>query len=131
MALVDATFVKDKFELWEDYCTIPGSSKTADDVLNDKIEDAENEFLQYLSVTEADITGNQKRLLMNIIRYNCFRVKHGDTEFDHEPQIIQDYKSTIEYLKRISKTDSAGAFQDLPSLSAKTRIFKQGDWFVS
>jgi hypothetical protein len=130
MALIDITEVQEKFEVWEDYCTINGLDKTAEEVLQDKIDDGETELLEYLTVDEDTITAIHQRHLMNIIRYNCFRVKHGDTEFENKPQIVVDYERTIEALKQMKVSDELGAAQDLPQLKAKTRIFDEGGWFT-
>lgn len=129
MALITLEDAKDKFEVWEDYCTIEGSAKTPDQILQEKIDDAEIELTEYLDVDETTVTDREIRHLVNIIRYNCFRVKHGDTDFDNKPQIVVDYENTIERLKEWQGGDALGQSQDLPTMDAKTRRFAEGGWF--
>jgi len=124
MNLITAAAAKAKFELWEDYCTIPGSVQTPEQVFANKISDAEAEMLQYLpDLTLATITENQERHLINIIRYRCFQIKHGDTQFETDPAIVYDYKQTIDWLKNLQSGDGF-------SLAAKDRVYTDGNWFT-
>jgi len=130
MPLMDSAAVKNKFELWQKYCTIPNSGKTPDQVLDDKILDADAEFLEYLTVDETTISDIEKRHYMAIVRYNCFRIKHGNQEFQQKPQIVRDYENTIKTLSDWKHQSSTGANQDLPAISAKDRRFGKNQWFT-
>ena len=128
MALITPEFVKDNFEEWDIYCTVEGSSKTPDQILQIKIDRAEDEFLEYLNVDETTITAQQKRHLLNIVKKNCFDIRHGSTEFDQKPQIIKDYEATIKALEeyRLAKRGIDGSASI--KMNAKDREFDE--WFT-
>jgi len=127
MSLITAAYVKENFEPWSSFCTVPTSSFTADEILDKKIALAEIEFSQYSDATADDITDELKRHLLNIVRKNCFDIRHGDTRFEHKPQILIDYESSIETLKiygrRVAEVDSSASIR----ITSKPRKF--GTWF--
>lgn len=121
MAVIDQDFVKSMFPEWEKFCTIKDDTLTAEERLDNCIELAENEFAQYLpDVTADDLTNIQRRHLLNLVRKQCFDLRHGDSGFENKPQIIKDYEASIEWL---SKLTAATAI----SITAKPRRF--GEWF--
>ena len=128
MALISIDYVKQNFDLWEDYCTLEEGDDAPDAVLQRKMDRAEEEFLEYLNVDDTTITAQQKRHLLNIIRKNCFEIKNGDRPFEHKPQIIRDYEESLkaleQYRKRIRGVGASGDIQ----ITAKDREFDE--WFT-
>lgn len=121
MAVIDKDFVKSMFPEWEKFCTIKDDTLTADERLDNCIELAENEFAQYLpDVTDDDLTDVQRRHLLNLVRKQCFDLRHGDSGFDNKPQIVKDYEASIEWLSRMVADTKI-------SISAKVRRFD--GWF--
>lgn len=100
MSLITSTYVKANFEPWELFCTVEGSASTAMEILELKIALAEAEFSQYISVSDpAELTDELQRHLLNLVRKQCFDIKHGDTEYKNPPQILKDYEASIAALK--------------------------------
>lgn len=121
MALVTIDYIKDNFELWEEFLLAEDAAvKSPEDMLADKLALGEAELLEYVTVDETTITESLKRHLLNIIKYLCFLVMHGDKDFERKPQIVQDYERTLEALKRHRNSDDI-------SITSKTRQF--GKWF--
>ena len=127
MALIEAQYIKDNFEPWEKFCTVSGSSFTPDEILTKKITLAEDEFLQYVSVTEATMTTILRRHLFNTVRKNVFDIRHGDTKFENRPQVLLDYDATIEWLERYRAGDAGIQDENSIRITAKTRRY--GSWF--
>lgn len=127
MPIVDAAYIQANFEPWEKYCTIEGSGDTPEEVLDKKIALAESEFSEYVTVTAETITDQLTRHLLNLVKKHCFDIKHGDTEFEHKPQIVKDYEASLDWLKkyriRTAGIDGAASI----SITAKSRRFDH--WF--
>jgi hypothetical protein len=69
----------------------------------------------------ADMTADFTRLLVIIIRYRVFSIKHGDTKFENTPRIVADYKEAVARLG--SGKVGPGHFN---ITSARDRIFDTG-----
>jgi hypothetical protein len=123
VALIDDQYIKDRFPAWEKYCTIKDSTKTPEEVLDIVKADSEVEFLDYLDVDETTITDAEKLLLLKIVRYRSFLIRHGDTEFKNTPEIVKEYEATLEFLK-------GNQSEGQPAITAKARIFTDGGWFT-
>ena len=71
-------------------------------------------------------------LLMALVRKSIFDVQHGDTEFDHRPQILRDYDRALDDLVLVRSgaldPDETTVREDATSaLESKPRRF--GTWF--
>lgn len=130
MALMPDTDIKDRFELWDKFCTVAGSAKTPAEIFTLKVESAEQEFGEYLTVDETTITDPMKRHFLAIVRYHCYRIKHGDDMPKKDPVIVQDYKDALKWLAGEKKTSQYGAAQGLTTITAKDRLFGKGTWFT-
>ncbi len=106
MALVLITLpnVKLGVPLYSNYLTAAATamSISVDALLTQEAEFAEAEFMALLPEVEdtADMTAALTCHLVNIIRYRVFNIKHGDTKFERDPLIVQEYKRTIEKLEK-------------------------------
>jgi len=133
MALIDIQYVKDNFEEWEEYCTVPNSAIDPEKTLSRKIALAEAELLEYVTVDQQTISDSLKKHLLNLIRYQCFLIKHGDTQFEYPPAIVKDYNKSISILEKYRKgeikfpPDPPNADKDDVRFSAKDRQFDE--WF--
>ena len=96
--LITVSAVQARFPLWENYLSglaaeLDGTD--AEDLLLIAIEDAEWEFGRYVDVDSiTDMTDAMTADLMHLIRYEVFMQKHGDTEFDKPPAIVERYINT-------------------------------------
>lgn len=127
MSLITPEYVQENFEAWQNFCTVEGSAFTPEEILENKIALAEAEFSEYLTVTAETITDPQLRHLLNLVKKHLFDIKHGDTEFEHPPQIVKDYEASIAWLQKY-RTRIAGIDGDASiSLTAKRKRF--GQWF--
>jgi hypothetical protein len=128
MALIDITYVQDNFYDWQIYCTLEG--QVAADVLQVEINRSIEEFNEYLDRTDDTISDEEKRHILNIAKYNCFKIKHGDTEFKTKPVIVTDYERTIKKLEkyRLGKSGKSGA-GDI-QMTGLERRFEDGQWFT-
>lgn len=123
MAIIDTDYVTTNFAEWEKFCTLKDDVLTKEDRLENAIALAEDEFAQYLpDVTDETLTNVLRRHLLNLVRKQCFDLRHGDSGFENKPQILKDYEATIAYLASLSGGDD-GAI----SITAKPRRF--GEWF--
>jgi hypothetical protein len=127
MALITAQFVKDNFEAWQKFAAVEGSAHTPDEILQIKIDRAEEEFGEYLTVTNMTITAAQKRHLLNLCKKHLFDIKHGDTKFELPPQIVLDYNASIEWLRKYRVRAAGIDGEKSISITAKTRRFDS--WF--
>lgn len=134
MALIDIATVKDQFPRWESFVRLSSAEDgaTVDARLQREIDNGETELLEYVDVDETTITDQLTLHLLCIIKKRCFDVKHGDTAYDRDPQIVRDYKDCIAKLERYK----TGEF-DIPDpddtetdvrMTAKPRRFG-GHWF--
>jgi len=113
MSLITADYVKENFEIWETLATRKPTELTSDEILANKIDLAEAEFSQYSSATVDDITSELHRHLFNLVKKHLFDIAHGDTVFEHRPQILLDYDNSIEALKlygrRVAEVESSAS----------------------
>lgn len=121
--LITKSFVKDNLPNWETYCTRADGLKTAEEMLQIAIDRSEDEFLSYITVTETTIIDLQKAMLLKLVKYRCWNFLHGDTEFKNTPQIVKDYETIIERLKK-------GVVGKGVTMTAKDRMFDKGKWFT-
>lgn len=128
MSLITTTYIKQNFPEWEKFCDVPGSDLSPGEFLNNMLISAEGEFGQYITTTETDITDNEKRILLNIVRKNCFDLRHGDTAFEHKPQIVKDYETTIELLDKFRLDGFSQAKASDIKMTAKDKKFDV--WFT-
>ena len=125
MPLIPLDQVKSRF---------PGYYNFLDDADGDlpaRVEAAEEELARYVHTT-APLSRRLTSILMALVRKAVFDVQHGDTEFDHRPQILRDYDTAIEDLKLIRlgllPIDETTEREDAASaLESKPRRF--GVWF--
>jgi len=129
MALLTSTWVQENFENWEDFCTID-SGETPATVLARKTQRAEDEFSAYLSRSASDITPAERLLLLALIKKHCFDLQHGDTEYEHPPQILRDYDSAIKTLAALRDGIGGPNREARIQMSAKTKVFGENDWFT-
>src|SRR3972149_7917020 len=129
MPLTPLAYVQQEFEPWQTYCTIEGSSETAAEVLQRKIDLAEIEFLEYVDVDEDSITDQLTRHLLMLVKKQCFDIKHGSTEWDQDskPQIIRDYERSLKWLEQYRQRTAAQAITGDITFTTKTRRY--GSWF--
>ncbi|XWN36082.1 MAG: hypothetical protein ROO71_08960 [Balneola sp.] len=136
MALIENAFVKQNFPQWEHYAEEDTVAVDTDAALTNQVSLAEDELAEYVTVTEETITDPIKRHLLHITKYNLFMLKHGDTEFERDPQIVVDYKHTIKMLtdlrdgKRPASPSAPEEAVGSINMSSKTRRFGGGDWFT-
>jgi len=99
MPILSKSTVKDRFAEWERFCDAH-PDLTADQALGRASADADAELREYIpDLDSSTITEPLELRLMQLIRYRCFLFRHGDTEFDQPPAIVQDYHSALERLK--------------------------------
>jgi hypothetical protein len=127
MALINLDYIKKNFEQWEPYCTIEGGDLSPSEILQLKLDRAEEEFLEYLDVTQETITPGQLRFLLIIVKKNCFDIKHGDTEFEFKPQIIKDYEEAVKFLDK--KRVRQGAIDKAESIKINAKEREFDEWF--
>lgn len=130
MELITSTYVKTHFPLWSRYC-IAANNQTADEILQGEIDMAQNDLLDYVAVDETTITDQFRLHLFNIIKYRLFGLKHGDTEFQADPQIVKDYKYTRDVLMQYKKgqlsVDAAPSTgPNRVTIKGKHRLFDHG-----
>lgn len=121
------TWVKDNFPRWDAFCE---SDETK---LKTGMQNALLELNEYIEVTEDDLINTKiGRHFLIIAKKNCFNFKHGDREFDRDPQIIVDYNRTINLLTELSSThsltDDESETSDI-TMSSKTKLFDT--WFTN
>jgi hypothetical protein len=131
MSLISVKYVKEHFPKWEKFF-FDDSDEVNEEVLVAEIEIAEAKLLEYVQVTKDTITESLRVHLLNIVAYRGFTRKHGDTEFENEPQIIKDYNATIAMLEKYKAGESAVIPNDIDdsdnvAITAKERKFDR--WF--
>jgi phage gp36-like protein len=137
MPILQKSTVKDRFAEWERFCDAH-PDLTADQALGRAIADADAELREYIPGLDSNVITEPLELrLMQIIRYRCFLFRHGDTEFDQPPAIVQDYHSALERLKlyrsgELKAPDTTPATDEDKEkdvhIQAKRREFD--DWFT-
>ena len=136
MALITNEFVKQNFPQWEHYAEEDTVAANTEAALTNQIALAEDELAEYVTVTEITITDSIKRHLLHISKYNLFMLKHGDTEFERDPQIVVDYKHSIKMLsdlrdgKRPASPSTPEQAAGTITLTAKKKRFGGGSWFT-
>lgn len=128
MALIDADYVTKNFPNWELFCFQEGT--VAEDNLQLAIDRAIEEFSEYLTRTDTDITAMEKRHILVIAKYNCFEFKHGDTDFSTKPIIVKDYERTIETLQKYAEGKMGQPASTDITMDGKTRKFGVDKWFT-
>jgi hypothetical protein len=131
MNLITKKYVIEHFPKWEDFF-LDDSDEPNDEVLASEIKIAEAKLLEYVFVTADTITEALRVHLLNIVAYRGFILKHGDTEFENEPQIIKDYNATIAMLEKYKAGESTVIPNDIDdsdnvAITAKERKFDR--WF--
>jgi hypothetical protein len=128
---IDKDFVKSNFPPWSKYC-VDENGDTQDSILESCIQLAEKKLLTYVKVDESTITDSLILDLFNIVRYNCFGLIQGDTEFKEPPQIVKDFNATIKNLEqyksgelRIEGAPTSGV--NKVTIKSKPRLF--GSYF--
>lgn len=135
MSLIEAEYIKQNFPEWEHYAGYDKVAASIDAALDNQIEQASIELSDYITVTDETITQGIKRHLFRIVKKNLFELKHGDTEFKRPPQILTDYKRSIEMLtelrngSRASTPPTPETQQGNLKITAKNRRFGPGQWF--
>lgn len=97
--LITTATAKEKFPLWEKYCVDPSGTLTNDEMLELAIDMAESEMQTFITVTSETLTNSLEMHLMNMVKYECFSYKHGDTQFEFNPAIVRQYEKTMNLLK--------------------------------
>ncbi len=138
MALVTNAWVKDNFVQFNSYY-IDENGVYQETILTSEIELSENKLNEYVDVDADSLTSSLKLHLLNIIKYRGFVRKHGDTEFDRDPQIVKDYNATIETLENIKSGEGKLEAREIATentvkVTAKPRRFGNADgsrnWFT-
>jgi hypothetical protein len=129
--IIQKADIKDRFPLWDEFCTVADSALTADEQLDQVIVDSEAELSRFITVDETTATDVHKLYYMSIIRYRCFILRHGDDEFKHPPQIVKDYSKALTELEKLRQSDAAGNSNSGLSVTAKDRLFGPGSWFTN
>jgi len=129
--LISIEYVQEHFPKWDKFF-FDDSDEVNEDVLAAEIEIAEAKLLEYVYVTAETITEALKVHLLNIVAYRGFTCKHGDTEFENEPQIIKDYNATIAMLEKYKSGEASVNPNDINDandviITAKRRRFNR--WF--
>jgi phage gp36-like protein len=128
MALTAATYIdsfKTLFPLWETFCDLSDmdeltSPPEAATNFSNAVQDAIDEFNLYLDYADADMTKPLKKMLLKIVKKNCFMLRHCGEEFEKEPQIVTEYKDAIDQIRKgIVGTGNV-------SITAKDRIMDEG-----
>ncbi len=137
MSIIAIAVVKTRFPRWQIFVKLDSSEDeaTVDTRLQGIIDDADEEFAEYVVADSTTITGPLTLHLMNLIRKRCFDVKHGETAYETKPQIVRDYEASIEALGRyltglLEKPLAAGATDSQLDVSVTSRAKKFGDWFT-
>lgn len=137
MSILALADVKTRFPTWDDFVRLT-SAETAPAVdarLQQVIDDADDELARYLDVDADTITDPLVLDLLSLIRKRAFDVKHGDTAFEHKPQIVRDYEATIKrlesyqagYLEKPLPEGETDEQLDVTMTQKKPLIF--GEWF--
>lgn len=109
MPIIDAAYVKARWDQWEAFCTLDRydpqqaahavDNPTPDMVLEQAVADGVDELTGFVPVTEAGATAKAKQLAMRLAKKHAFDQKHGDDGFEHDPQILKDYRAAVRELE--------------------------------
>lgn len=133
MALITKAYVKQNFPQWDFYAGQDTQAATLDEALDNKIATAEAELADYITVDATTMTPAIERHLFNIVRKHLFDLKHGDSDFERDPQIVADYKRTLQMLTDLREGDRPSAppspdtAQQGLKITSKNRRFNK--WF--
>ena len=92
MILITTDYMQKYFPLWSKYCENPDTCEPDVDILEEQRDRAQNIMLTFILVDETTMTDPLREQLLCVIKYLCFGLKQGDTEFATDPQIVKDYK---------------------------------------
>lgn len=132
--LIAQSYIKQNFPQWDHYAAFDEQAADTQAALDNQIQNAQYELSQYVTVTAQTMTDALKLHLFNIVRYNLFMLQHADTEFESDPQIVDEYEQTIKMLtslregERPAQPGAPGEAQGKAKISAKNRRFDQ--WFT-
>lgn len=137
MPLITKSHVKDRWPEWETYCSAH-DDLTPDEALDLAITDATTAFQELLPEVNADnINDALRRHLRRMVKKEAFDFLHGDTEFATTPQIVQDYRDSLETIERYRTGELALPIKDEPGdndeevrMNSKPRRFGPDDWFT-
>lgn len=119
MSLIDKNFVFNYFPMWEKFF-VNAEGDPDQEILDNEITGAEEEFGEYLTRTEDDVTLKEQFCILTLLRKRGFDRLHGDTAFETKPQIIKDYEATIEKLRNSRASIT---------VTANDKKFTGGNWF--
>lgn len=132
MSLIDLAFVKQYFPQWDKYCIDEDTREATDAILQNQIDLAEDEYLEYVAATADNLTASMKRHLLIFTKKYCFGRLHDDEEFEHRPRILVDYDNLVSRLKdfkggmsSLTGDDPAGGSSFI--INSKDRKFDE--WF--
>ena len=125
MELITTAYVQRYFPLWARYCDNDAA------LLADIITQSQNDLLGFICVDETTMTDPIRGYLFIIIKYKCFGLKNGDTEFQADPQIVKDYKDTYKLLLSYKKGEIPvdavpKANVNKVKIESKDRLFRHG-----
>jgi hypothetical protein len=121
-------WVKNNFTIWGNFCD------DNENKLKTAMKNALLEINEYIEVTEDQLIDTRiGRHFLIITKKNCFNYKHGDTEFERDPQIVKDYNATIELLEDLSSTRSINEedTEDGTNITMKARSKLFDTWFTN
>lgn len=139
MSILALDDFKTAFPDWENFVRRNASEDAVSVVdvrLQQILDDADSELLEYAATDAATITAPLKLHLTAIARKRCFDVKHGGRSFESKPQIIRDYEHALDRLRAyqagilaVPATDPEEEDPQLDvSMSKPTRKFDS--WFT-
>ncbi|MEQ9309699.1 MAG: hypothetical protein RLN90_09605 [Balneolaceae bacterium] len=134
MASITKDYVKQNFPQWKHYADYDPVAADSNAALDNQIANAEDELAEYIVVDESTITNSLKRHLFKIVRYNLFMLAQGDTDFERDPQIVAEYKSTIKSLvmlrdgERPVEASTVEKSKSGITLTSKTRTMGAENW---
>lgn len=129
--LITTDFFKSNFPLWRDFCQNTDGIDP-DVVLQNAIGLGEAELVGYVQVDETNISPQLRLHLFNIIRYRLFGLHSGDSQFDNDPQIVKDYKASIEMLSKYKSGEliiDGAPLTGINHVAIKSKRRRFGRWF--
>ena len=143
MPILSDDYVQAQIPEWEGYTAPLQPGETAETVLASRVESAEDELSEYVTVDAGSITKPLRRHLIILIRKALFTRRHGDRPFERAPEVIRDYERTLKTLAlyRSGEITIESPGQDAPDpdaegpryvkMTAQDRRFSNpsGSWF--
>jgi hypothetical protein len=132
MILIATDYMQKYFPLWSQYCEDPDTKEPSVTILEEQRDRAQNIMLGFIQVDETTMTDPLREQLFSVIKYLCFGLKQGDTEFSTDPQIVKDYKDVyklwLSYKKGEIPVDAVSKSGiNRVTIRSKPRLFNK--WF--